>query len=368
MIPPGLSTGLLRALRAVVIVVALIVIIGFVALYFANSRSPSRTAFAVLIVATIALLGALGRENKTCSLHRLNSPFKRSPINSAQRAMRVRSTDLKGTGKTSGRACFRRSSSRILPMTKGAPNMQPPRAPRLSRRENRGGKRGPRDFSRRMLRYGLGDHVIGGESGGVGFLHRPKGRDCGNFSTGPESKPARSYHNPWGEWAIFIARLGFPRPPITHSTYSTTEDPNVVALAQSMGAAISPVGDAKEPFWSSGAAKPHRGRSVHRLTDQPGEEKTLNRLSDILNRSKKSFTTEYVARMAGSKAFSGSLRRLSAPFIDMPDVTYGGIMGHVTQAASFLTDPQILAATATSSFTMARPDRAPARTGQQRSI
>lgn len=56
--------------------------------------------------------------------------------------------------------------------------------------------------------------------------------------------------------------------------------------------------------------------------------------------------------MAASRAFGGAIRKLSSPFLDMPEVTYGGIMGHIAQATAFLTDPLIVAATASSSFSM----------------
>ena len=59
-----LSTGLFKALRAVIIVVAVIVIVGLVWNYFTNSGQPSGGEFALFLVAIIALLGALGG-NKT---------------------------------------------------------------------------------------------------------------------------------------------------------------------------------------------------------------------------------------------------------------------------------------------------------------
>jgi type IV secretion system protein VirD4 len=89
------------------------------------------------------------------------------------------------------------------------------------------------------------------------------------------------------------------------------------------------------------------------LTDQPGEEKTLARLSEILNRSRKSFTMEFVTKMAASKAFEGAIKKLASPFLDMPDTTYGGVMGHIAEATAFLADPRILVATKISSFSMA---------------
>ena len=157
--------------------------------------------------------------------------------------------------------------------------------------------------------------------------------------------------NPWGELGDTYRNLGFPPATFNPLDILDRNDPNVVSIAQSMGTTMSPSEGQKEPFWAASAANIIAAVLLW-LTDQPGEEKTLGRLADILSRSRKSFTTEYVARMAASRAFGGAIRRLSSPFLDMPDVTYGGIMGHIAQAVAFLTDPQIVAATAKSSFSM----------------
>jgi len=157
--------------------------------------------------------------------------------------------------------------------------------------------------------------------------------------------------NPWGELGDAYSNLGFPPATFNPLDILDHNDPNVVSIAQSMGTTMSPSEGQKEPFWAASAANIIAAVLLW-LTDQPGEEKTLGRLSDILSRSRKSFTTDYVAKMATNGAFGGAIRRLSSPFLDMPDVTYGGIMGHIAQAMAFLTDPQILAATSTSSFSM----------------
>lgn len=157
--------------------------------------------------------------------------------------------------------------------------------------------------------------------------------------------------NPWSELGDTYRNLGFPPATFNPLDILDRNDPNVVSIAQSMGTTMSPSEGQKEPFWAASAANIIAAVLLW-LTDQPGEEKTLGRLADILSRSRKSFTTEYVARMAASRAFGGAIRRLSSPFLDMPDVTYGGIMGHIAQAVAFLTDPQIIAATTQSSFSM----------------
>ena len=167
--------------------------------------------------------------------------------------------------------------------------------------------------------------------------------------------------NPWRVLGDTCDRLGIKAATYNPLDILDKDDPNVVAIAQGMGKALCPSHGVKEPFWANSAANLIAAVLLW-ITDREGldradggdlpEEKTLSRLSDIVNRSRKSLTHDFVANMAASEAFEGAIRRLSAPFIDMPDVTYGGIMGHVAEATSFLTDPQILAATAKSSFSM----------------
>ena len=56
--------------------------------------------------------------------------------------------------------------------------------------------------------------------------------------------------------------------------------------------------------------------------------------------------------MAASEAFGGAIREMAAPFIDLAEETYSGVMGNLAENTKFLSDPQIKAATAQSSFTM----------------
>jgi type IV secretion system protein VirD4 len=166
--------------------------------------------------------------------------------------------------------------------------------------------------------------------------------------------------NPWGELGDTYRNLGFPPATLNPLDILDRNDPNVVSIAQSMGTTMSPSEGQKEPFWAASAANIIAAvllwltdrEGLPQFADGPPEEKTLGRLADILSRSRKSFTEEYVSKMAASGAFGGAIRKLSSPFLGMPDVTYGGIMGHIAQATAFLTDPQIVAATASSSFSM----------------
>jgi type IV secretion system protein VirD4 len=88
------------------------------------------------------------------------------------------------------------------------------------------------------------------------------------------------------------------------------------------------------------------------LADQPGEQKTLGRAREIVSLTRKDFTAKYLIPMAASEAFSGAIREMAAPFIDLADETYSGVMSNLSEATKFLSDPQIKAATAKSSFAM----------------
>lgn len=183
------------------------------------------------------------------------------------------------------------------------------------------------------------------------FVIDPKGE---NASITARARALTSHvhvMNPWGELGDTYQRLGFP--PATYNPLDILDrnDPNVVSIAQTMGKTMCPSEGQKEPFWSDSAADLISATLLW-LTEQPGEQKTLSRLADILSMSRKSLREKYLGRMAASEAFGGAIRKASARFIDMPDVTYGGIMGHVAQAIAFLNDPQILAATSKSSFSM----------------
>ncbi len=196
------------------------------------------------------------------------------------------------------------------------------------------------------------------------FVIDPKGENAAITAR------ARALHNnviimdPWRELGDTYQRLGFPPATFNPLDILNVKDPNCVALAQSMGDSMSPSVGQREPFWAKSAANiiaavllwltDNEGLVL--FADAPPEEKTLARLSDILNRDRKSFTRDYVSKMAASQGppqFGGAIRRLASPFLDMPDTTYGGVMGHIAQATSFLTDPQIQAATKTSSFSLA---------------
>ncbi len=248
---------------------------------------------------------------------------------------------------------FGKSSSPDNPTGRGAPICSGPESHSILIAKTSTGK-GIKVLVPTLLRYGLGNGRGPGAGGAASMVvFDPKAE---NASISARTRALTSHvHivNPWNELGDTFTKFGFG--PATYNPLDILDknDPNVVSIAQSMAAAMSPAQGQKEPIWASSAANIIAATLLW-LTDQPGEEKTLSRLSEILNRDRKSFTNEFVTSMASKRIpFGGAIRRLAAPFLDMPDVTYGGVMFHISEATAFLTDPRIQAATATSSFSMA---------------
>lgn len=158
--------------------------------------------------------------------------------------------------------------------------------------------------------------------------------------------------NPWGELAPTFQQLGFS--PATYNPLDILDrdDPNAVATAQALAAAICPREKAgKDAYWSNAAASVLTAVLLW-LTDQPGETKTLGRAREIVTKTRKEFKDEYLVKMAASSAFEGAIRENAAPFIDLAPETYSGVMSNLAEHTKFLSDPQVKKATATSSFSM----------------
>lgn len=159
--------------------------------------------------------------------------------------------------------------------------------------------------------------------------------------------------NPWGEHADHFARLGFA--PATYNLLDMLDrnDPNAVSIAQALAVTICPQeGDEKNSFWNSKAAELLTAILLW-LTDQPGETKTLARVREIVGLSRKQLRDDFLVGMVTTGAFSGAIKEHAAQFIDMAPETYSGVSSNLGRYTSFLSDPQIKAATARSSFAMA---------------
>ena len=169
-----------------------------------------------------------------------------------------------------------------------------------------------------------------------------------------DNLPSKAVHivNPWGMLSDAYAKMGF-----TSATYNPLDvldrnDPNIVSLAQSLAATISPAsaGD-KDSYWRSSAAGLLTGVLLW-ITDHPTETKTLARLRQIVTMTRQKLKDEFLIKMSASEAFGGAISEAASPFIDMADDTYSGILSNVVEATKFLSDPQIKTSTATSSFSM----------------
>jgi type IV secretory pathway TraG/TraD family ATPase VirD4 len=159
--------------------------------------------------------------------------------------------------------------------------------------------------------------------------------------------------NPWGAYADTFQQLGFL--PATYNPLDMLDrnDPNVVAIAKAISAAICPSaeGKGKDTFWTATPARLLTAILLW-LIYEPREIKTLARARAIASLSRKDFTEKYLTKMAACSAFSGAIRDNAAPFIDLADDTYSGLLSNLGTFTDFLSDPQVQAATASSSFSM----------------
>ncbi|MFD1914002.1 type IV secretory system conjugative DNA transfer family protein [Halodurantibacterium flavum] len=159
--------------------------------------------------------------------------------------------------------------------------------------------------------------------------------------------------NPWGELAATFKERGLPPATFNPLDVLRRDDPNAVAVAQSLAGAVCPSspGD-KDRYWQGSAANVLTAVLLW-ITDQPGEQKTLARAREIVSLSRKDFTGRFLVPMAASSAFGGAIREMASPYLDLADETYSGIMANLSENTKFLSDPQVKAATAASSFDLA---------------
>jgi type IV secretion system protein VirD4 len=193
--------------------------------------------------------------------------------------------------------------------------------------------------------------------GGSAFVIDPKGENAAVTARVRRDQLRQNIHilNPWNELGETFPSRNLP--PATYNPLDILErsDRNAVAVAQTLAGAICPApSNAKDRFWQGSAANILTAVFLW-LADQSevtGERKTLGRAREIVSLSRKDFTKKYLTLMAASEAFDGAIREMAAPFIDLADETYSGIMSNLAESTKFLSDPQVKAATATSSFSM----------------
>ena len=228
----------------------------------------------------------------------------------------------------------------LRPDTPGAPITSVPEAHTLIVARTRAGK-GTRVIVPTLLRYRDSMLVID-----------PKGENAAITARVRRDQLGHAVHivNPWGEMKALYDRLGFP--PATFNPLDAIErdDPNAVAVAQTLAATICPTGNDKDKFWQGSAANVLAAVFLW-LADRAGEQKTLARARELVTMSRKDFT-EVLVKMASSEAYAGAIKELVSQYIDLAPETYSGIMSNLAESTKFLSDPRIKAATAASSFSL----------------
>jgi len=191
--------------------------------------------------------------------------------------------------------------------------------------------------------------------GGSMLTIDPKGENAAITATTRQRHLGHKVHivNPWNLLRPDFEQRGFPTP----ATYNPLDvldrnDPAVVSNAQALAATICPPpkGD-RDGFWMSSADELLTAILLW-ITDQPDEQKTLARARDIIGQSRRDMREKFLVRMAASTAFDGTIRQHAAPFLDLADETYSGVISNLSVATRFLSDPLIKAATASSTFSM----------------
>jgi type IV secretion system protein VirD4 len=228
----------------------------------------------------------------------------------------------------------------------GGPIYSRPESHSIIFAKTRAGK-GTRIIVPTLLKYGLGNKPMS-----VICLD-PKGE----LSAITARTRAQHQHvhviNPWNELASTYAALG-----ITSATFNPLDvldrhDPNAVAVAQSLAAAICPQETGgKDGFWTENASSLLTAVLLW-LADQPEETKTLARTREIVSLPRKELKEKFLIPMCASEAFGGAIRENAATFLDMAPETYSGVISNLGRFTKFLSDPQIKKSTATSSFSMA---------------
>jgi type IV secretory pathway TraG/TraD family ATPase VirD4 len=224
----------------------------------------------------------------------------------------------------------------------GAPFITKPENHTLIVAQTRTGK-GTRVIVPTLLRYA-----------GSMFVIDPKGENAAITARVRRDSLGQKVHilNPWNVLGDEFKELGF-----TTATYNPLDlidrdDPNAVAIAESLADAIcpAPIGH-KDDFWKD-SSKSLLAAIFLWLADQPGERKTLACARQIIGMSRKDLTEQYLVKMAASEAFHGAICEIASPLIDAPPDTYGGIHISLSTATKFISDPRLKAATSSSSISM----------------
>lgn len=182
----------------------------------------------------------------------------------------------------------------------------------------------------------------------------PKGENAAITGRTRKTQLGQTVHivNPWHELAQHFGRLELG-PPATYNPLDVLDrnDPNAVAIAQALAGTVCPAVEGKDRFWYGTAANVFAAVLLW-LADHPGEQKTLARAREIVSKSRKDFTDNFLVKMAASSAYGGAISEMVSQLIDMANETYSGVMSNLSEATKFLSDPMVKASTETSSFRM----------------
>lgn len=232
------------------------------------------------------------------------------------------------------------SAPGLPPNTAGAPIASSPEAHTLIVARTRAGK-GTRVIVPTLLRY-VGSMLV----------IDPKGENAAITARTRRDQLHQRVHivNPWGEMEELYKGLGFKTATFNPLDAIDRNDPNAVAVAQSLAATICPAMPGKDSYWHGSAANVLAGVFLW-LSDQPEEQKTLARAREIVTMSRADFR-QVLVRMMASSAFHGAIKEMVSQYIDLADETYSGIMSNLAERTKFLSDPRMKASTASSSFSM----------------
>jgi type IV secretion system protein VirD4 len=187
------------------------------------------------------------------------------------------------------------------------------------------------------------------------FVIDPKGENTAITARTRRDTLNQTVHilNPWGHMAKLYEGYGFTPAAYNPLDIIDRNDPNAVADARRLAGAICPVtGRGNDAFWQQSAANILAAVFLW-LADQPGETKTLARAREIVTLDRKTFTDQFLVKMAASTAYHGAVAEMMRRFIDLADNTYTGITASLQTATDFISDPQLKKATNSSTFSMA---------------
>ena len=174
---------------------------------------------------------------------------------------------------------FGKSSNPKIPaQAPGAPVASRPEAHTLIVARTRAGK-GTRVIVPTLLRYG-----------GSMLVFDPKGENAAITARTRRDQLGQSVYivNPWGEMKELYGKLGFDSATFNPLAAIDRNDPNAVAVAQTLAATICPTVEGKDKFWQGSAANVLTGVFLW-ISDQPGEQQTLARAREIVTMSRADF-------------------------------------------------------------------------------